>query len=200
MIDAVFLDRDGIINEVVMRGDVVGSPRNLEEFKIRDEFSHFYQKIAALELPLLVVSNQPDVRRNLMSQRNLDLMTEIITKKFPRLEISYCIHDDRDCCSCRKPQPGMITNLLKKHDFFSKRSIIIGDGEKDIEAGLRAGLTTILLRTSYNRAPKCTPHLMVQDLSQALSILTLWNTSISHFQNAREKTICRDPSLGGPRG
>ena len=63
MIDAVFLDRDGIINEVVMRGDVVGSPRNLEEFKIRDEFSHFYQKIAALELPILVVSNQPDVRR-----------------------------------------------------------------------------------------------------------------------------------------
>lgn len=183
MIDALFLDRDGIINEVVMRGNVVSSPRNLDELKIRDEFSHFYQKIVFLKFPLLVVSNQPDVRRDLMSHQDLDSITEFIAKKFPKLQFTYCVHDDRDQCACRKPKPGMIADLLKKYSLEAQKSWIIGDSDRDIEAGHRAGVTTILLRTPYNRI-QCFPHFAINGLSEFFSILSHRNKSPKNFQSS----------------
>jgi D-glycero-D-manno-heptose 1,7-bisphosphate phosphatase len=171
MIDALFLDRDGIINEIVMREAVVGSPRNLEELKIRDDFSSFYQKLSFFRWRLLVVSNQPDVRRKLMSQEILGSMTEVLLEKFPKLEFDYCVHDDLDQCSCRKPKPGMIAKGLIKHRIKPERAVMIGDSNKDIEAGQRAGLKTILLRTPYNQEQTCSPDFSIDGLSEIFTVL-----------------------------
>lgn len=173
MIDIIFLDRDGIVNEVVMRGDVGGSPRTLDEFRIREDFSRLYQKLISCPFRMIVVSNQPDVRRNLMSQGNLDLITSAILEKFPKLEFMYCIHDDRDQCSCRKPKPGMLTKGLKKYELSPERAVMIGDSYKDVEAGRGAEVKTVLLRTSYNREEICTPDFTINDLSEVDAILGL---------------------------
>lgn len=173
MIDILFLDRDGIINEVVMRGDVVGSPRTLRELRIRDDFSRLYQRLVSCSFRMMVVSNQPDVRRNLMSQENLDLITSAILEKFPKLEFTYCVHDDREQCSCRKPKPGMLTKGLKKYELRPERAVMIGDSHKDVEAGRGAEVKTVLLRTPYNRAQISTPDFTINDLSEVDAILGL---------------------------
>src|SRR6185437_7759938 len=107
----LFLDRDGVINEIVMRGDVVSSPRSLYEFNIRPEFEQFHEELQGRNLNLFVVSNQPDVSRRLLPESILADMTALLDR-FAFKEIVYCIHDDSHGCQCRKPKPGMITRLL----------------------------------------------------------------------------------------
>ncbi len=160
---ALFLDRDGIINEIVMRGDVVGSPRNLSELKIRQEFAELYPKI---DIPMFVVSNQPDIRRNLMTQTDLDAITNLLKQQFPKLQFSYCIHDDRDQCECRKPKPGLIVQWLKRYRLAPEDGLLIGDSAKDVEAGKQAKMATVLLRTVYNKEAKCIPNFVIDDLNE----------------------------------
>jgi D-glycero-D-manno-heptose 1,7-bisphosphate phosphatase len=71
--------------------------------------------------------------------------------RFPKLQFSYCIHDDRDQCPCRKPKPGMILDLVRTYGLNKEKALLIGDSGKDIEAGRAAGVRTMLLRTDYNR-------------------------------------------------
>ena len=82
MVKNIFFDRDGIINEVVMRGDVVGSPRATSEFKIRPEFKEFYRRIRNSERNLFVISNQPDIARGLMTAHELDSITQSLREHF----------------------------------------------------------------------------------------------------------------------
>lgn len=164
-IDALFLDRDGIINEVVMRNGIVGSPRTLEELKIREEFANFYHQV---KVPMFVVSNQPDIKRNLMSEQDLNLITESFLGRFPKLQFFYCIHDDQDQCICRKPKPGMILKILDVWHF--KNPMMIGDSYKDVEAGQQSGVLTVLLRTDYNKYQKCCPDFSINSLSEIFSL------------------------------
>ena len=155
MIKNIFLDRDGIITQVVMRVSTIGSARNMNEFSIRADFQHFYEQIKNEKFNLFVVSNQPDIARNLMNQETLINMTSVLQKKFSFTEIFYCTHDNDDNCFCRKPKPGMILHLLQKHNLKQQESVIIGDSLKDIEAGQNAGIKTILLQTFYNKNIFC---------------------------------------------
>jgi len=173
MIEALFLDRDGIINEIIMRGQVVGSPRNLQELKIRDEFPLFYREAALRNIPMWVVSNQPDVRRNLMRQNDLDAITASIKSLFPTLEFVYCLHDNQDGCLCRKPKPGLIESLIHKHGFKAENCILVGDSHKDITAGNQAKVFTVLLRTSYNSRVHALPSAFVDRLTEIIPFLEL---------------------------
>ena len=155
MIKNIFLDRDGIINEVVMRDQAVSSPRTLEEFSIRSDFVLFYKQIKDQNYNLFVVSNQPDIARKKMTSETLDLMTQKLYSQFNFTEIVYCTHDDTDACFCRKPKPGMIISLTNKYNLRLDKSLIIGDSCKDIRAGQNARIRTILLRTSYNKNISC---------------------------------------------
>jgi D-glycero-D-manno-heptose 1,7-bisphosphate phosphatase len=151
MIKNIFLDRDGVINEIVIRGTVISSPRNIEEFKIKDDFRIFCSLIKSFSCNLFIVSNQPDVSRSLLSPGVLDQIDTQIQELISIKEIKYCIHDNADNCSCRKPKPGMILDLLSKYNLKKEESCIIGDSSKDMEAGMAAGITTIFLETEYNQ-------------------------------------------------
>jgi D-glycero-D-manno-heptose 1,7-bisphosphate phosphatase len=78
LIKTIFLDRDGIINDVVLRDSKVESPRTVSEFKIRPEFINFYKEIDTGGFNLFVISNQPDIARNKMDIKELEIMTEQI--------------------------------------------------------------------------------------------------------------------------
>ena len=90
-----------------------------------------------------VVSNQPDIARNIMSIDVLKEIDAMLLSRFTFNEILYCIHDDGDNCNCRKPKPGMITNTLVKYNLLANESVIIGDSWKDIECGKNAGVHTV---------------------------------------------------------
>ena len=163
-IKTVFLDRDGIINQVVMRGTIVSSPRSVAEFQLSEDFPTLYEHIHGLRM--FVVSNQPDVQRGLLSVTALDEFGEILAKQFNFAEIIYCTHDDSARCDCRKPKPGMILSRLHSHGLDADEAVIIGDSYKDILAGQAAGIRTIFCRRSYNSTISCKPDYVVNGLRE----------------------------------
>lgn len=152
----IFLDRDGVINEVVKRGKVISSPRSFDEFKLKKDFVDFSSKAKNLKKFFFICSNQPDISRNLLKKEDLDRMHLEIREYLPFKEILFCPHDDSDKCNCRKPKPGMINNLIKKYNLDKNECLFIGDSEKDILAAKKAKIDAYLINTEYNMDIKYT--------------------------------------------
>lgn len=147
---AVFLDRDGVINEVVFRHGKPASPRTMEEFRFVEGIAAALQRLVHMSFRLFVISNQPDIARGFLAPAVLDAMTERIMTCLPIERVLTCTHDDRDGCACRKPRAGMLHTLASSEGLDLSRSFIVGDSWKDVQAGTTAGCTTILLRRDYN--------------------------------------------------
>lgn len=162
----IFLDRDGVINEVIIRDSIVSSPRSMSEFIIRDDFHQFISNLETERHKFFVVTNQPDISRNLLDIDDLNKMHEMIYTLFPIVEIVFCGHDDINNCSCRKPKPGMINRIISDHSLKREECIMIGDSSKDIIAAERAGIDKIFLKTTYNQI-----HNTVDKVSKLVSLL-----------------------------
>ena len=147
---AVFLERDGVINEVVFRDGKPASPRTMAEFQFIDGILRPLKDLQTAGIDLFIVSNQPDVARGLLAQSVLDEMTTKIMKEIPLKAMLVCTHDDADACDCRKPKPGMLLQIAKRNGIDLSLSFMVGDSMKDIEAGRSVGAKTILLRRNYN--------------------------------------------------
>ena len=148
---AVFLDRDGVLNEVIMREGKPSSPRGMEEFKIRPGAAKAVAEIERMGLMRIVVTNQPDVARGHLPQELMQRMHSVLKESMPIDEILYCPHDDADRCDCRKPEQGMFLKAAADWEIDLAGSFLIADGIRDVEAGREAGCTTILLNAPYNR-------------------------------------------------
>ncbi|MCK4786559.1 MAG: HAD hydrolase-like protein, partial [Desulfobacteraceae bacterium] len=74
-------------------------------------------------------------------------------------------------CDCRKPKPGMLLDLSKKWGIDLKKSFLIGDNWKDIEAGRAAGCKAILLDKHYNQAIET--DFRVKNLGAAVKLIEL---------------------------
>ncbi len=145
---AVFLDRDGVINQSYG----FRPPNNVSEFKLFPGVPEAIRHLNEAGFLVFVVTNQGGVGLGYMTEAELDeihakLRTEVAASGGYFDEIVACIHKPRAGCSCRKPQPGMLTTLAVKHQVDLSRSYMIGDRDVDIEAGLAAGTTTILIES-----------------------------------------------------
>lgn len=147
---AVFLDRDGVINEVVFRDGRPASPRTLNEFRFVEGVAEPLERLRAAGYRLFVVSNQPEVARGLLDPLVLEEMAHRIIASLPVERVVTCVHDDTNGCACRKPKPGMLHQVASKEGVDLSQSFIIGDSWKDVQAGRNAGCTSILLRRGYN--------------------------------------------------
>jgi len=145
----IFLDRDGIVNDVILRNNIVSSPRSLEEFKFRDDFLNFAKKIDKNH-NFFLVTNQPDVKRKLLKLDDLQNMHDQLMNILPFKKLFVCVHDDEDNCSCRKPKPGMILEAISTNNLQHNECIMIGDSIKDIQSANSAGISALLLDTNYN--------------------------------------------------
>jgi D-glycero-D-manno-heptose 1,7-bisphosphate phosphatase len=146
----VFMDRDGVLNEIVVRDGRVESPRSLEEFRLVADARSAVARLRAAGLPVLVVTNQPDIARGLLPAADLDAMLKRLRTEAGVDDATACPHEDADECTCRKPQPGMLTGLARKWNVDPSQSWMVGDTWRDVEAGRAAGCRTVLLRTWYN--------------------------------------------------
>jgi len=152
---AVFLDRDGVINEVVFHNsEKPSSPWNFNEFRLIKEVKEPLEVLTKMGYLLFVISNQPDISRGFVEKGTTEKISRIIYDKYPVKEIIVCPHDDHHNCNCRKPKPGMILELSKKYDVDLKKSFLIGDNWKDTETGQNAGVVTILINYPYNESVK----------------------------------------------
>ena len=166
----MFLDRDGVINEVVFRGgEKPIAPWKLEEFKFIQGIKDPLEELSRMGYHLFVVSNQPDIARRYVDASTIEKMNEIILETFPIQDVMICPHDDRHNCNCRKPKPGMLIELSHKWDVDLKNSFLIGDNWKDMDAGKAAGCKTILIDKPYNK--HVIPDFRVKNLEQAVNVI-----------------------------
>jgi len=156
---AVFLDRDGVINEVIYHKEmgIIDSPFTVDQLKllpnVSDAINHFHDR----GFKVIIVSNQPGMAKDHFS---IDVFEKMRQKMNAELKKDgafvdaeyYCFHHPyasvekyKKICTCRKPKPGMLEKASKEHDIDLSKSWMIGDGITDIQAGQSAGCKTILI-------------------------------------------------------
>jgi len=142
---AIFLDRDGVINRTIYRDGVKASPRNISELHIHDGVSEAIRLFKSAQYIPIVVSNQPDVARNKMSISQLQEINYEISKRTGLEHFYMCAHDDIDNCDCRKPKTGLIKKAISDYNITTEGSFMIGDQNRDIDAGLKESLSCIYI-------------------------------------------------------
>jgi D-glycero-D-manno-heptose 1,7-bisphosphate phosphatase len=147
---AVYLDRDGVLNEVAGDGLASRPPRMVEDLRIVAGAEAAIERLRRAGFSLIVVTNQPDVARGTLA---LDDAVEITKVIVDRLELDgayVCPHDNPDRCPCRKPKPGMLDRAARDWGIDQTASWLIGDRWVDIAAGLGAGVRTVLIEQPFS--------------------------------------------------
>lgn len=146
---AIFLDRDGVLNNIVLREGKPFPPASVEDMDIMPGVSQALLALAPHCL-LIVVTNQPDVARGITSMRRVCDMNHHLMEHLPLDDIYVCFHDDKDNCACRKPRPGLLQQAQAHYDIDMSNSIMIGDRWKDIAAGAALGIKTVWIDQQYH--------------------------------------------------
>lgn len=171
---AVFLDRDGVINKKAPSHQYI---TRWGDFQFLQGVADTLRSLQGLGYILIVVTNQRGIARGMMTVYDLE---EIHMKMSKVLEgqgvmitdILYCPHDYEERCGCRKPEAGMILEAARRYNINLGHSFIIGDSISDIEAGRRAGLTTIFLRSEKSSNTNCYADYIVNDLGESVALVT----------------------------
>ena len=162
---AVFLDRDGVLNAVVLEDGVPRAPSGVAALEILPGVVDALRLLQAHGFLRMVVTNQPDVVRGRVTRDAVEAIHRHLLATLPLDAILVCYHDDADACACRKPRPGLLCDAAGAYGVDLARSFLVGDRWRDIEAGHAAGCTTFLVRRSYSGP--CRPAHEVRDLSEA---------------------------------
>ena len=184
---AVFLDRDGTVNEEV------GYVNHLERFTLLPRVGEAIRLLNQNGLKAVVITNQSGVARGYFPESLIPLvhqkMQDLLKKDGAHLDgIYYCPHHPdvgappyRQKCRCRKPEPGLIEEAVKELNLDLKSSYMIGDRGVDIEFAHRVGAKGILVLTGYGkgeweywgRQQKEKPDYVAQDLFEAVRWILL---------------------------
>ena len=146
MFKAIFLDRDGVINEV--RKDYV---KNLDEFIILKGVSKAIKLLKEKNFLVIIITNQSAINRKLLTNNGLNEIHNHLQDVLKNDDTSYdaiyyCPHKPEENCKCRKPKPGLLLRAAEEHSIDMKNSFLIGDSMTDIEAADMAGCKGILLK------------------------------------------------------
>ncbi|SRR6266545_55812 len=166
---AVFLDRDGVLNQPVVREGRPFPPATVAELRLTDGVAADLTQLKAQGFLLIVVTNQPDVARGTTSRESVEEINTALRAALPLDDFYTCYHDDSDACDCRKPLPGLLLAAAAHHHIDLAASYLVGDRWRDIDAGAAAGCRTILIDCGYcERAPAHAPDHRASTLQQAV--------------------------------
>ncbi|HEX5000049.1 MAG TPA: HAD family hydrolase [Terriglobia bacterium] len=164
----MFFDRDGVLNEAVVRDGKPYPPASIDDLRITPGAPGALAKLKDRGFLLLVVTNQPDVARGRQTRENVDAMNRRLRDALPLDDAFTCFHDDADNCDCRKPRSGLITRAAEQYGIDLAGSYLVGDRWRDIDAGRNAGCRTILIDHGYtDRTPAQPPDARVKSLTEA---------------------------------
>lgn len=102
---AIFLDRDGVLIETIIREGVPHPPATLSEVCIVDVASRTLFDLGVAGYLRIVVTNQPDVARGTQTRTNVEMINDLLMRAMPIDRVYVCYHDNADHCACRKPAP-----------------------------------------------------------------------------------------------
>jgi D-glycero-D-manno-heptose 1,7-bisphosphate phosphatase len=147
---AVFLDRDGTINEEV------NYLSKIEQVKIFENSAKAIKILNENDFKVIIITNQSGVARGYFSKEMLEDINEHLKSELAKEgaeidAIYYCPHHPDDGCRCRKPRPGMIESAKRKFDLNLSSSVIVGDTLNDLETGYNVGCKTVLVLTGYGK-------------------------------------------------
>jgi D-glycero-D-manno-heptose 1,7-bisphosphate phosphatase len=147
---AVFLDRDGTINEEM------GYINHLSRFKLLPQAVPAIRRLNAAGLKVVVVTNQSGAARGYFPASLVDEihthLIRLLAAGGAHLDGIYtCLHGPDDDCACRKPQPTLMTQAARDLNLDLSRSYAVGDRYRDIETAANAGVKGILVLTGYGR-------------------------------------------------
>jgi D-glycero-D-manno-heptose 1,7-bisphosphate phosphatase len=146
---AVFLDRDGVLNKSYVRNGIPCPPLTLSELQVLPGVPEALDRLRLAGFRLIVVTNQPDVARGMQTTEGVEKIHASLKSLLGLDTFFVCYHDDSDACACRKPEPGLLLAAAQQERIDLRLSYMIGDRWKDIEAGRRAGCTTIFVDHGY---------------------------------------------------
>jgi len=164
---AIFLDRDGVINQSIIRNGKPYPPASLADLKIIDGVPEALKKLHAAHFLLLVVTNQPDVARGTTKMAAVEEINHCLQQNLVLDEVFVCYHDDKDQCICRKPLPGLLLQAAAKYKINLAESFMIGDRWKDIDAGKNAGCKTIWIDMGYDEKIPSSADFIAKSLKEA---------------------------------
>jgi D-sedoheptulose 7-phosphate isomerase len=151
---AIFLDRDGVINERIPGGYVT----SWDQFRFIDGIVETVASLAGLGLPVIVISNQACVGKGLIDELRL----ESITRRFvAALQLAggrvdavyYCPHRPDESCGCRKPRPGLLEQASRDWRIDLGQSVLVGDSATDLDAAATVGCRAVLFDPAGEPAP-----------------------------------------------
>ncbi len=142
---AVFLDRDGTINEDT------GYLSDVGRLKIIPGAVKAVNLLKEEGFLIFIVTNQSGLARGFFGAEDLERIHDKLKGVFPLDGISYCPHHPDEDCACRKPKPGMVRDIADKFDIDLGESYLIGDALSDMEMGKRAGCKSILVLTGKGK-------------------------------------------------
>ena len=151
MVRAIFIDRDGVICR--NRDDHV---KSWEAFVFLPGVLQALARLARLDVPIVVVTNQAAINRGLVPAEVVEdihvRMVREVQAAGGRIDrVVYCPHRPDEHCGCRKPEPGMLLRAAEELAIDLSTSVLIGDAETDMQAGQSVGCHCILVLTGRGR-------------------------------------------------
>jgi D-glycero-D-manno-heptose 1,7-bisphosphate phosphatase len=184
MTPAIFIDRDGTINEDI---GYVSAPNDLVVYPWAAEAIRLVNQSG---MKAIVITNQSGIARGLYTEETLDRIHDRLRHEVARNDaridaIYYCPHHPaignaryKQRCACRKPQPGMLHQAAQEHDIDISLSYVIGDKSSDMNAATNAGAKGVLVLTGYGRETiddrqrwLCDPAFVAGNLLEAVRLI-----------------------------
>ena len=167
----VFLDRDGVLNDAIVRHGKPFAPNSHKEFNIPQKSISTIKKIKSMGFLTIVVTNQPDIATGKLNPNIVESFHKKLIKIMPIDEILVCPHLDNENCLCRKPKPGLIHQAVQKYSIDLESSFLIGDRWRDVDCAANAGLKSIFIDYGYSEHLRTKPNFTISSIQFALDII-----------------------------
>lgn len=167
---AVFLDRDGVLNQSTVVDGRPYAPLQLVDFIILPGVRESLNSLKKHGFHLVLVTNQPDLSTGRQTEAGLRQMHDYLCSQCPIDLIKVCSHTDADQCGCRKPNPGMLLEAAHELDILVGKSFMVGDRWRDVEAGQRAGCQeTFFIDYSYDERKPSGSYTVAKSLRECVN-------------------------------
>lgn len=154
---AIFLDRDGVINDGTLYYTY-----KIEDFTFNDGLFEGLQMLRDAGFIFVVITNQGGVAKGIYTEHDVEVLHNYMCDEMKKQGIEmagvyYCPHypDITGPCECRKPGTLLIERAIKDFDIDRTKSYMIGDGSRDIEAAERAGIVGVKIEKNESIVPYC---------------------------------------------
>ena len=154
---AIFFDRDGVINNDSGHYYIY----KVEDFKINEGIVESLKKFRENNFLLIIISNQSGVSKGIYTIEQVEKIHNYLKNYLKKhnieiTEIYYCPHHpSNEKCLCRKPNTLLLEKAISRFNINVSSSFLIGDGDRDIEAGKKVGLHTIKIESNENILKYC---------------------------------------------